>query len=78
MYRELGTHFSPLYRITRATESPIRQDKFLYEIQEFLNKDPKKGSEMWLWINDKRQHKRKTGVTLNEIKEYMEKKNYEQ
>ena len=78
MYRELGTHFSPLYRITRATESLIRQDKFLYEIQKFLNSDPKKGSEMWLWINDKHQHKRKTGVTLNEIREYMEKKNYEQ
>lgn len=68
---------SPLYRIQTATEPPTGQEQLFNEIKAFLNRDTKKGQEMWLWINnmtadkEKRNRKSRNGVTADEIREYI-------
>ena len=63
--------------VAYLTEPPTEQEQLFNEIKAFLNRDTKKGQEMWLWINkitadkEKQNRKSRNGVTADEIREYI-------
>lgn len=75
--------FSPLYRISKTNAALSGEEQIFNDIKSFLANDPKKGSEMWLWIyntvtsKEKRKLKNSDGVKANELRKYMEEKTNE-